>query len=152
MGVITNWIRTKSENNNPKKSEISEEPTTKIDDFPKIFFGKMIKIILQEEKETAHKYVGGNFSINYEDSEHYSCSYELYFQDDNEELYKTEQKSKPLSNEKLFPEARKELAEEKIITFEIPEPSQAERDVYSGEVSLKDAFRKIFDQLVTQKK
>ena len=38
MGVITNWIRAKSENNNVKKSETNEQPTTKIEDFPKIFF------------------------------------------------------------------------------------------------------------------
>ena len=151
MGVITNWIRTKSENNNIKKTEISEQPTTKIDDFPKIFSGKMIEIILQEEKETEHNYVGGDFHVNYVDSEHYSCSYELYFKDDNEEIYKTEQKSKPLSNKKLFPEARKELAEEKIITFEIPEPSQAERDVYGGNFSLQDALKDIFEALSPKK-
>ena len=151
MGVVTNWIRTKSENNNLKKSKISEQPTTRIEDFPKIFFGKMIKTILQEEKETGHKYVDGNFHIHYIDSGHYSVSYELYFKDDGEELYKTEQKSKPLSNKTLLPEARKELADEKIITFEIPEPSKAERDVYSGDISFKDAFKELFDAFVQKK-
>ena len=148
---ITNWIRTKSENNNPNKSEISEQPTTKIDDFPKIFKGKMIEIILQEEKETGSKYVAGEFHVNYVDAENYSCSYELYFKADNEEPYKMEQKSKPLSNKKLFPESRKELAEEKIITFEIPEPSQAERDVYGDNFSVQDVLKDVFGAFFSKK-
>lgn len=144
-----NWKRSPSKN---KKIVSEVKPTMKIEDFPKIFSGKMIELIVQEEKETKREYVGGNFHINYIDEKNHYFSYELYFQDAEEEIYKIEGKSKALSNEKLFPEARKELAEDKIITFEIPEPSQAERDVYSGEVSLKDAFREIFDQFVTQKK
>lgn len=100
---------------------------------------------MQEEKETGREYVGGNFHINYIDEKNHYFSYELYFQDNDEEIYKTEGKSKPLSNKKLFPETRKELAEEKIITFEIPEPSQAERDVYGGNFSLQGALKDIFE-------
>lgn len=146
--MFSDWIRKKSEE---KNSEIKEKPTLKIEDFPKIFSGKMIELIVQEEKETKREYVGGNFHINYIDEKNHYFSYELYFQDAEEEIYKTEGKSKALSNEKLFPEARKELAEEKIITFEIPEPSKAERDVYSGDFSAKDLLKDIFDAISSKK-
>ena len=133
-----NWTRSKSKNND---SATGIRPTMKIEDFPQIFSGKIINFIVCEEKETGREYVGGNFHINHIDEKTHYCSYELYFQDKDEEIYKTEGKSKPLSSAHLFPEARKELAEEKIITFEIPEPSKAERDVYSDSVSLKDLFK-----------
>lgn len=146
-----NWKRSSSTNKPNKKSVSEITPTMKIEDFPQIFSGKIIGLIVREEKETHREYVGGNFHINYIDDNTHFCSYELYFQDNNEEIYKTEGKSKPLSNDSLLPEAQKELAEEKIITFEIPEPSQAERDVYSGDVSLKDALKDIFDIFLPKK-
>ena len=142
------WNRFKADK---KNAEIDVSPKFKIEDFPKMFSGKIIKIIVQEEKETGREYVGGNFHINYIDEKNHYFSYELYFQDNDEEIYKTEGKSKPLSNKKLFPESRKELAEAKIITFEISEPSQAERDVYSSDFSLQSALKDIFD-IFTPKK
>lgn len=129
-----------------------EHSTMEIASFPAVFKGKIIETIVNEENKNTWNYVEGYFHVNYLSEKNHSCTYELYFRDKNEKIFKVEGQSKLMTNDELTPEARKELAEEKIITFEIPEPSKAERDVYSGEVSLKDAFRKIFDQLVTQKK
>lgn len=139
---LFNWTRSSSTN---KKSVSEITATMKIEDFPKIFSRHVINFIVCEEKETNRKYVGGNFHINYLDDKFHSVSCELYFQDKDEEIFKTEGKSKPLNSAYLLPEARKELAEEKLITFEIPEPSKAERDVYSGDISLKNALKDIFD-------
>lgn len=137
-----NWTRSKPKN---KDEQADIRPTMKIEDFPKMFSGKMIEIILQEEKESGNEYLGGDFNIVYLDDDHYYCSYELCFIDDKGDVYKSSSKSKPLSNVSLLLEARKELAEEKLITFEIPEPSKAERDVYSGDISLKNTLKDIFD-------
>lgn len=72
---LFNLARSSSTN---KKSVFETKPTMKIEDFPQIFSGKIIALIVREEKETHRKYFGGNFHINYIDSENYSCSYELY--------------------------------------------------------------------------
>ena len=142
---VNTWNRRESEN---KKSE---RPTMNLNDFPKVFSNQVIKTIVTEEIRTGRKYIEGYFHVNYLDEKNHSCTYELYFEDSKEKIYKTESKTGTLSSEQLTFEARKELAEEKIITFEIPEPSQAERDVYGGNFSLQGAFKEIFD-IFTPKK
>lgn len=125
MSILTKWIRAKA-------TQEIETPTMKIDDFPEMFSEKIIGVILQEEKNNKSTYIGGDFHINYIDESRYSCSYELYFKDNAENPYKIAAESKPISNAKLFPESIKELAAEKTITFEIPEPSPDERKNFSG--------------------
>lgn len=145
MGVI-GWNRSKNKNTSDSvRSVIS------IDDFAKIFGEKVNEIILTHNATTGQKYIEGTFQIEYVDENTYCSAYELYFQDENNEFYKVESQSKPMPNGRLTLEARKELAEEKIITFEIPEPSQAERDVYSGNVSVKNALKDIFDIFIPKK-
>ena len=135
---------------NSKNAEVKKRPTMQIKNFPEVFEAQVVKAIIKGEK-TGKNYVGGYFYINYINSEKHYCSYEIYFEDDEGKVFKTEGKSGALDNSELVPEARQELAEEKIITFEIPEPSQAERDVYGGNFSLQGALKDIFD-IFTPKK
>lgn len=139
MDIITSWLRAKSENKSPSPIE---EPTLKIENFPEMFSEKIVTIILQEEKNTGNVYIGGDFNINYVDKWSYSCSYELYFKDQEEQPYKIAAESKPMSNAKLFPESINDLAKEKNITFEIPEPSEEDRENFNSksDVNIGDIF------------
>lgn len=135
---VGDWKRQSSKN-----ADVKKRPTMQIKDFPEVFAPQVVKAIVEGEQK-GRKYVGGYFHVNYIDTESHSCSYEIYFEDDEGKVFKIGGTSDSLSNAELVPEAKKELADEKVITFEIPEPSQAERDVYSGKISLKGALNDIF--------
>ena len=99
-------------------------------------YGKVIdKIILDEESSSKHKYIGGEFIFDCVDDENFTCSYDLYFQDEQENFFKRHAKSGNLPVSSLAPKMREELMTEKAIKFEIPEPDDEARELYEREHS-----------------
>lgn len=102
-----------------------------IDDIPKLHYAdKITEIILDEELKNESRFLSGDFTIDYVDEKNYTCAYTLYFQDDKNEGYKLEAKTKLLDITKLSEEAIQDLSNNKSIKFEIPVPSKKDRSRY----------------------
>ena len=119
-----------------KTSSESEQPAARkysyvtIDDIVKIYSDKINETALNEELTGATIFVGGEFSIDYDDERSYICSYVLYFKDKTGETYSVKAGSKPLDIQRLKLEALKELTEQKNIKFDIPELTEEVRNTY----------------------
>lgn len=96
-----------------------------LDELAKIYSAKLDGII-RDEQAKALKYVGGNFKISYADEKFFNLSFELYFQDENDEWVKKAAKSKPQKVEYLTGKAFAELRAQKEIVYEIDEPEPPE--------------------------
>lgn len=105
------------------------------EDFQRIYGKTIDKTILDEEKASGREYIGGEFIFECVDDKNFTCGYSLYFQDEQENFFKKEAKSGKLSMSPLLQEMRDELMTEKIIKFEIPEPSDEARELYEREHS-----------------
>ena len=105
------------------------------EDFQRVYGKTIDKTILDEEKASGREYIGGEFIFECVDDKNFTCGYSLYFQDEQENFFKKEAKSGKLSMSPLLQEMRDELMTEKIIKFEIPEPSDEARELYEREHS-----------------
>lgn len=92
-----------------------------LDELAKIYSAKLDGIIHNEQAKGL-KYVGGTFKISYTDENFFNLSFELYFQDENDEWVKKDAKSKPQKTEYLNDNALAELRVQKEIVYEIDEP------------------------------
>lgn len=118
------------------KDLISElRPKMSIEELQVVYTKNLDKIILNEEQTSSNKYVGGEFSFNYIDDDHYDCAYKLFFMDKNKQIFEISTKSKPFDSSFLNSATRDELKAEKTIKFEIPEPSREARDKFNREKS-----------------
>ncbi|MBO4780542.1 MAG: hypothetical protein J5497_07895 [Selenomonadaceae bacterium] len=103
----------------------------KIEEIPSVYYSdKLNEIILSQELYKSAIFLNGDFIVEYADEKSYTCAYELYFQDKNDETYKVAAKSKPLDITRLSAEARKDLETNKSIKFEVPAPSEDVRKNY----------------------
>ena len=105
------------------------------EDFQRVYGKTIDKTILDEEKTSGREYIGGEFIFECVDDKNFTCSYSLYFQDEQENFFKKEATTGNLSMEPLLPEMRDELTAEKVIKYEIPEPSDEARQAYEREHS-----------------
>lgn len=103
----------------------------KIEEIPSVFYAdKLTEIILTQELYKSAVFLNGDFIVEYVDEKSYTCSYVLYFQEQNDETYKIAAKSKPLDVKRLSEEARNDLATNKTIKFEVPNPDENARKKY----------------------
>ena len=116
------------------------EPNMALDEIAKIYSAKLDGIIRNEQAKGL-KYVGGTFKISYADEKYFNLSFELYFQDENDEWVKKDSKSKPQKVEYLNDDALAELRAQKEIIYEIDEPEPPKVDPKSETV--KPQVRKI---------
>ena len=92
-----------------------------LDELAKVYSAKLDGII-RDEQAKGLKYVGGTFKIAYADEKNFNLSFELYFQDENDEWVKKDSKSKPQNIEYLTDKALTELRAQREIVYEIDEP------------------------------
>ena len=96
-------------------------PNMELDEIAKVYSEKLDGTIIDEQAK-GNKYVGGTFKILYANEKYFNLSFELYFQDKNDEWVKKDSKSKPQKTEYLSEKALNELRSKKEITYEIDEP------------------------------
>ena len=82
-------------------------------------YSKKLDGIIIDQKRKGLSYVGGTFKISYYSENFFYLSFDLYFQDENDELVKKSSKSKPQSTEYLNDKALSELRGNKEIIYEI---------------------------------
>ena len=82
-------------------------------------YSKKLDGIIIDQKRKGLSYVGGTFKISYYSENFFYLSFDLYFQDENNELVKKSSKSKPQSTEYLNDKALSELRCNKEIIYEI---------------------------------
>lgn len=93
--------------------------------------------ILNAESTGKRGYVGGEFIIECVDDKNFTCSYNLYFQDEQENFFKETARTGKRSLTSLESEFRDELTTEKVIKFEIPEPDDEARAEYERNKKVK---------------
>ena len=96
-------------------------PNMELDELAKIYSEKLDGIIRGEQAKGL-KYVGGTFKISYAEENFFNLSFDLYFQDKNDDWVKKDAKSKPQKAEYLNDKAFAELRAQKEIVYEIDEP------------------------------
>lgn len=114
---------------------LSELVTVTPDDLQRLYSETINKTILETEHENGLHYVGGEFSFECVDDENFTCNYSLYFCDEQKKFFKKSATTGNLSMEPLSTEMRDELTAEKVIKYEIPEPSDEAREAYEREHS-----------------
>ena len=82
-------------------------------------YSKKLDGIIIDQKRKGLSYVGGTFKISYYSENFFYLSFDIYFQDENDELVKKSSKSKPQSTEYLNDKALSELRGNKEIIYEI---------------------------------
>ena len=82
-------------------------------------YSKKLDGIIIDQKRKGLSYVGGTFKISYYSENFFYLSFDIYFQDENDELVKKSSKSKPQSTEYLTDKALSELRGKKEIIYEI---------------------------------
>ena len=82
-------------------------------------YSKKLDGIIRDQQTKGLCYVGGTFKISYYSENFFYLSFDLYFQDENNELVKKSSKSKPQSTEYLNDKALSELRGNKEIIYEI---------------------------------
>lgn len=100
------------------------------EDLQRLYTDTIDKAILDEEKATGYKYIGGEFIFKYVDNENFSCSCSLFFQDERENFFKKEDETEDLPIKSLSSEMREELTMLKTLKYEIPAPSDKVRAEY----------------------
>ena len=113
-------------------------PNMELDELAKIYSAKLDGIVRNEQAKGL-TYVGGTFKIFYADENFFNLSFELYFQDENDEWVKKDAKSKPQKTEYLNDNALAELRAQKEIVYEIDEPEP----IAPAQVPPTPAVRKI---------
>ena len=99
------------------------KPNMELDELAKIYSEKLDSNI-RDEQNKGLRYVGGTFKISYANERYFNLSYELYFQDKNDEWIKKDAKSKPQKTDYLTDKSLAELRTKKEIAYEIDEPEQ----------------------------
>lgn len=89
--------------------------------------GVLDKIILREEHEKNCSYIGGELKISCVGKENYECSYSLYFEDKDESIHTVEAKTKLLETKHLTKNFQQILNSNRVLKFEINEPSEEAR-------------------------
>ena len=108
-------------------------PKMDIEDMQRVYVKVLNKVILDEELKNNTKYVGGTFEFDYVDDRSYTCGYNLFFQDEKKKVFEIAAKSRPLNMAKLADELVLQIKGEKIVKFEIPEPSLEVRQQHNLE-------------------
>ena len=116
-------------------NELIEEfrPTMTLEDLQRVYTKTIDEVIFKEEDKSNSRYVGGEFNLDCVGEKSYTVGYKLFFQNEQKKIFELEAKSRELSITKLSAKVREQLAAEKNIKFEIPEPSQSARDKYNRE-------------------
>ena len=86
--------------------------------------------ILDTESSGERKYVGGEFIVEGIGDKNFTCGYNLYFQDAQENFFKESAKTGVRSLTSLESKFRDELKAEKVIKFDIPKPDDEARAEY----------------------
>lgn len=87
-------------------------------------------LIIKEEETKNCQYVGGEFRIALIDDGQYDCAYDFYFEDENGSFHELSAHTEPLPLDGLTDDFRKELEDEKVLCFELGEPSEESRQKY----------------------
>lgn len=105
------------------------------EDLQSVYEETICEAILDEESSSGREYVGGKLIYEYIDDKNFTCEYILFFQDEHGKFFKKSAKTDKLSMKPLLTETYDELTAEKIIKFEIPEPSDDARAEYKRKCS-----------------
>lgn len=84
-------------------------------------YSKKLDGIIRAQQTKGLSYVGGTFKISYYSELYFYLSFELYFQDENDEWVKKNSTSEPQSTEYLNDKALLELRGKREIVYEIDE-------------------------------
>lgn len=87
-------------------------------------------LILREEETGNCHYIGGEFRIALSDEGHYDCAYDFYFEDEDGSFHELSAQTEPLPLDGITADFRKELEDEKVLCFELGEPSEDSRRKY----------------------
>ena len=94
-------------------------------------YSKKLDSTIRDEQSKKLKYVGCSFKISYANEKYFNLSFELYFQNENDEWVKKDAKSNPQKTEYLSEKALAELRAKKEIVYEIDEPEKTKFDLQS---------------------
>lgn len=108
--------------------------TMSLDELLKTYGENLDRIIIQEEHDKKCSYIGGELKFSGVDEDHYDCAYALYFEDANESVHVLESKSKPLEIKFLTEDFQERLKKERVLKFEIDEPSEEARSKYKRQI------------------
>ena len=117
-------------------NELIEEfrPTMTLEDLQRVYSKSIDEVIFNEEDKGESNYVGGEFNLDYVSEKSYTVGYRLFFRNKQKKIFELEAKSREISISKLSANVREQLAKEKNIKFEIPEPSQSARDKHNRKI------------------
>ncbi len=106
------------------------KPNMELDELAEVY-SKKLDSTIRDEQSKKLKYVGGSFKISYANEKYFNLSFELYFQNENDEWVKKDAKSNPQKTEYLSEKALAELRAKKEIVYEIDEPEKTKFDLQS---------------------
>ena len=87
-------------------------------------------LILREEEAENCRYIGGEFRIALSAEGCYDCAYDFYFEDKDGTFHELFAQTGPLPLNGITADFRKELEDEKVLCFELGEPSEESRQKY----------------------
>ncbi len=94
-------------------------------------YAPMLDMLILREEETRNcRYIGGEFRIALSDEIHYDCAYDFYFEDEDGSFHELSAQTEPLPLDGITDDFRKELEDEKVLCFELGEPSEESRQKY----------------------
>lgn len=106
-----------------------------LEDFQRVYEETICNAILEEEFSGEHKYVGGELIYEHVDEKNFTCEYKLFFQDAQGKFFRKTAKTDNISTKPLSTDMREKISSEKILKFEIPEPSDEAREEYKRQHS-----------------
>ena len=120
---------------NDLRKALSNLFSATFEDLELVYEEPICNAILDEESSSEREYVSGELIYTCVDDKTFTCEYNLYFQDEQGNFFRKSAKTGELSMKPLSIETRDELKAEKVIKFEIPEPSDEARAKYESEHS-----------------
>lgn len=106
-------------------------------------------LIIKEEETKNCQYVGGEFRIALIGDGKYDCAYDFYFEDENGSFHELSAHTEPLPLDGLTDDFRKELEDEKVLCFDLGEPSEESRQKYREQKEQATEQVEAEDEIVT---
>ena len=106
-------------------------------------------LIIKEEETKNCQYVGGEFRIAFIGDRQYDCAYDFYFEDETGSFHELSAHTEPLPLDGLTDDFRKELEDEKVLCFDLGEPSEGSRQKYREQKEQTTEQVEAEDEIVT---
>lgn len=91
---------------------------------------KVHGVVIDKENELKSTFLGGELIFDYVDADNFTCTVNIFFQDDQKKIKKSAVKSPNLPMSSLDEKSREQLEKTKSLKFEIDEPTKEFREVY----------------------